>query len=621
MSNLRVSSPARILFAMAIACLCTASPSHAYIDLAPTLAKVITDSRRIAVVEVVELDRAKHELTLKEVRSLKGAASADPIRHDVATAEGAAIPRNILQWAAPGARGVMFASRATTLVCLGQGWYQVRSTGSGLWKLGTDRPDLPLAYYGSATALVSSIEQMLAGKTVVVTMVAHGGDNEGASLDLALNRPNLPGLVRVQRIHANMKMPSLVFATVSNPAYFVGVGPVDEGDVPSLIEKLKSPDAPVRADAAADLRSVGRKARPAEEHLTPLLNDASAQVRLSAAAALLQVNPGNASALDELKKGLESTDWVVRRDAVRETGLAGAGAAPLAEKLGRLLKDADEPMRITVLQAITVLGPAAAKATDAVVPLLDNKDLTIDAADALGRIGPAASPALKPLAKLLSSDQSPVRWAAVRAMAQIGGPDAHPAVDFMVQALKSANETEGYNMVIYLAMLGPVAADASQALRSAPLKNPMLPPAAQWAMAPEKGFPWQSGGMFNGTGNAGMFDDIIKLFYQDYVHEMGDRLRPLACMLARQIMDGTAGDVPAWGYDLLACGGEEAAAILAPHLSSSDTVKRERAAVALGYMGPAAAPARSQLAAAQSNAPTDREKALIDWSLWRIDAQ
>ena len=132
---------------------------------------------------------------------------ANPIQHDVAAAGGSLVPRAIQQWAGPGARGVLFISRATELLCLGEGWYAVRSSGNGEWKLGADRADLPLAYYGSVSRLADGITRMLAGKDAILTTVQHGVD-DAASFDVALNRASLPGLIRVQRIRANMAMPA-----------------------------------------------------------------------------------------------------------------------------------------------------------------------------------------------------------------------------------------------------------------------------------------------------------------------------------------------------------------------------------------------------------------------------
>jgi len=48
-------------------------------------------------------------------------------------------------------------------------------------------------------------------------------------------------------------------------------------------------------------------------------------------------------------------------------------------------------------------------------------------------------------------------------------------------------------------------------------------------------------------------------------------------------------------------------------------VMRERAAVALGYLGPAASGAKEQVVAALSKASSEREKRLLEWCLREID--
>jgi HEAT repeat protein len=618
------------LIVMALICLGPAPPTHAYIDMAPTLAKVMTDAKSIAVVEVTEFDRASHIVVLKEIRALKGELTGGPIRQEVALDEHAIIPRPILQWANPGARAVLFASRSTALICVGQGWYQTRLPGAGLWKLGKDRPDLPLAYYGSVSRLVDAIERMLASKDAILTVVAHGAEDEAASFDLALNRASLPELVRIQRIRANMKMPPMVMAASSNPAYFLGVGAVDESELPALLEKLKSADPLVRADAADDLRRLGLKAKTAQEALARLLGDSTPRARFAAAAALLRINPRDTRGVEPLSKGLDSSNPIERRDAAKATGLAGPAAAGLTPKLTALLKEGDESTRIAALQAISALGPAARMAVPAVASLLDNTELAVDAADALGRIGLAAQPVPGQLAKMLSSDQSAVRWAAVRAMAQIGGEEAHPAVDFMIRALPGASEVDGYNMMIYLALLGPVAHDAVDAVRRAPIKHPVLPSVTQWAIAGGTSLPWLSGqdgrgggrggpGFGGGPGGPGGGGDIGSIIYQALVRELGERLRPTARVLAQKIMDGTAGNVPTWGYEILACAPDETINLLVPHLADNTVVMRERATVALGNMGPAAIGARERVAAALGKASSEREKRLLEWCLREID--
>jgi hypothetical protein len=623
-----------LVLVAAAACLSVARTAQAYVDLAPTLAKIVNDSRKIALVEVAEFNPQTHLVTLKEVKAIKGDSASETMQHDVATPDGAGVPRHIVQWAAPGARGVMFGSRTTALVCIGEGWYQVRGTGTGPMKLGADRPDLPLAYYGSLTRLIDGVGEMLAGKDAIITVVAFGAEQEGASFDLALNRQALPGLARIQRIRANLKMPQMVAGASSNPNYFIGLGAVDEAEVPQLIAKLKSGDAMARAEAAEELRTVGKAAAGAEASLVSLLSDSSARARLAAASALLKINPKNTAPLDTLSKGLSSANVDERRLAAHGTGMAGKAAGSLTDKLSALLKDSDEGVRINALQAVSMLGKYAAAAADHVAPMLDNPQLAIDAADALGRIGPSARAHVKKLAEMLKSDKPTYQWAAVRAMAQIGGPDAKPAVDYMIAALPKATEVEGYNMMVYFTLLGPVAADAVPTIRNTPIKNPVLPSAVAWAVAPDQYFPWQGGmgrgGRGGGPGGGGRgpggpggggMADIGTLIYVDVVRELGERLGPVSPVLARKIMDGSAGEVPNWGYDILSADPKASLGVLTPFLGNDDMNLRQRAVVAIGNMKASGTAAKPQLEAALNKAQTESEKRLIRWAIRQLDVE
>ncbi|HUR56923.1 MAG TPA: HEAT repeat domain-containing protein, partial [Opitutaceae bacterium] len=354
------------------------TPARAYIDLAPTIVKVMGDSQKISVVEVAEFNPATHILVLKEIRALKGELGTASIRHDVASADGV-IPSNVARWADVGARGVLFSSRTTALVCLGEGWYQAKLSG-GEWKLGIDRPDLTLAYYGTVSRLADGIVTMLAGGEAILTTVQHGTD-EAASFDLALNRTNLPGLIRVQRIRANMKMPAMVMAMSGSSAYVLGMGRVGEEELPGLIQKLASADAATRAEAAEELQLLGRKARSAETALVKLLADPAVRVRISAASALLSISGKNDAAVKVLSETLASPDAAVRRAAAIAVGRAGPGAVPLAGNLATLLKDKEAAVQSAAIQAVATLGPLAAEAAKALVPLLNDPKLFIDAAD------------------------------------------------------------------------------------------------------------------------------------------------------------------------------------------------------------------------------------------------
>jgi HEAT repeat protein len=584
--------------------------AHAYVDMAPTLARVVREARAIAVVEVERFSHDKGVVLLKKVRDLQGEVGTEPIKHQVKRTNESAVERPILEWAEPGRRGVLFLSTNSALVCMGEGWYQVQASADGWWRLGAARPDLPLAYYGTVSRLSDAVALMLANKNAIITTLPHGAGQEGASFDLALNRASLPGLVKVQRLRASLSMPPMVMAVSMNAAFLVGMGQAGEDEIPALREKLRAAEATARAESAADLGSLGAKAASAAPDLVKLLDDAVPLVRMAAAAALLRVSPGDRRARDVLARGLASEDGDVRRRAARATGLAGPAAAPLTDPLGALLSDSDLLIRRTALQAIATLGPAAAGAVERVIPLLDQPETAIDAADALGRLGPAARPALKPLARLLAAETIAERWAAVRAMAQIGGDDAAPAVQFMIRELRSSSQVDSYNMLMYLALLGPVARDAIPAIQTARLGNPVLRQTTIWAIEPGTNLPW-----LGPMGDA----EFARWILESYVHELGDHLQPVARALAQKIMDGNAGNVPGWAYKLLARFPEQSLAILAPGLADKDLVQRQRAAVALGYMGPAAAAAKPGITQALGQAQDEREQRLLKWCLREIE--
>lgn len=598
--------------------LALAGRAWAYIDLAPTITKIIGDSQKISVVEVADFNEATHVLTLKEIRTLKGAAGQDAILHNVGSVDGNIVPPAIVQWAEKGARGVLFSSRTTSLVCFGEGWYQAKSSG-GEWKLGVDRADLPLAFYGSVQRLADGIATMLAGGDAILTTVQHGADDNAASFDLALNRMNLPNVIRVQRIRANMSMPGTVMAVSTNPVYLIGPGLVGEEELPAITERLASKDAAVRAAAADDLLQLGHKARSAEADLVKLLADADERVRISAAAALLRITGSNADAVTVLSKGLASTDAGVRRAAADAVGRTDKAATPLIANLAAVLRDSNVPARRAAVRAVATLGPIAAGAAKGLEPLLSDAGLMIEAADALGRIGPAARPVPARMAAMLAADQPMfVKLAALRGMAQIGGPEAHPAVEFIMKTMPSQDEIGQYNMMIFLSLLGPVANDALASLRNTKITHPVLPSATAWAIQMNS-LPWQNGGGrggFGGGGGGGL--DLTSTMYVAYFRELGERLRPVALLLLKQIQDGTDKSVPDWGYKLLGCAPGDAVEQLTAALASDNAATREHATVLLGNMGAAAGPAQAKLRAAIEKAPNDKEKRLLQYTLSQI---
>lgn len=602
-----------MVFTAVLGLMWLAQPAPAYVDLAPTLARIVREAETITVAEVVAFNPEKGAVVLKKISDLKGKTGTDPIKHQLVRADETAIDAPIADWAEPGRRCVLFVTGKAAVICVGEGWYQAYATDNGWWRIGAPRPDLPLSFYGSVSRLTDALPPIIAGKSAMITTLPHGANREGASFDLALNRANLPGLVKVQRLRASNKMPEMAMGVGSNPAFVIGMGRVGKDELPGLRTNLQSTDAAVRAESALDLGFMGADAADAAQDLAKLLDDKSPSVRLAAASALLRISGKNARAIDVLSKGLADADAAIRRHAARSAGLAGPAAAPLADKLAALLDDTDTRVRRSALQAIATLGPAAAQAREPVTALLARPETAIDAADALGRMGPTARPSVKALARLLSADAPAERWAAVRAMSQIGGTDAVPAVQFMIKQLPKANEADGYNMLIYLSLLGPVAKDAIPAIRSSRVRNPILRQTATWAIDPSGDLPSMGG--FGGFGDA----DFAQYILEAYVQELGDNLKPAAKTLAKKIMTGKAGNVPGWGYKLLARFPDDALPILTPGLADDQLVMRERAAVAIGYMGRAARAARPQVAQAMKTSKDEREQLLLKWCLGELD--
>jgi hypothetical protein len=214
---------------------------------------------------------------------------------------------------------------------------------------------------------------------------------------------------------------------------------------------------------------------------------------------------------------------------------------------------------------------------------------------------------------MLTADAPAERWAAVRAMSQIGGEDAGPAVQFMIKQLPKAGEADGYNMCIYLALLGPVAKDAIPAVRSVRIRNPILRQATAWAIDPTTDPPAIGG--FGGFGDA----DFAQYIMEAYTNELGDTIKPAAQKLAKKIMTGKAGNVAPWGYKLMARFPDDTLAIFTPALADKELVMRERATVAIGYMGRAAKGARSDVERALEASTDERERLLLQWCLREIE--
>ncbi|MDF0376188.1 HEAT repeat domain-containing protein [Streptomyces sp. KA12] len=154
-------------------------------------------------------------------------------------------------------------------------------------------------------------------------------------------------------------------------------------------------------------------------------------------------------------------------------------------------------MAVSALNALASLGPAAACALEVVRPLADAQDINVRAAataalwelegdagrvvprlvellesrrhhevaDVLGRIGPAAAPALPRLRKMLTADHAWTRVHAAAALWDIGGDAEAPVIVETLLAAWAENDSTSNHVLACLSRMGPAARPALPRIR------------------------------------------------------------------------------------------------------------------------------------------------------------
>jgi HEAT repeat protein len=396
-----------------------AAPAPAYIDHFGlyTLRFVIEQSPDIAVLRVDKISREKGVLVFTKIADLKGKFPDGECRHQISEGFRAREPRLILNWAEPGRTALAFSNGTTVQICVGNFWYEAaaRKEAPGWWTLTHVQSILAYAYSGSVEKLRTSVQEMLAGKEVVIPAVLYSGDSNAQRLATFKNvfRGKDAALIRMK---ASLKMAN----SPLDGLQIVGMGGGGPEDLPALLEALKKPDPHARRSALEDLGRLGAPALPA---LVATLKDADGRVRVAAAGAALLVDPKNAGALEVLVASLKDPAALVRRLAAEALAAGGPEAGAAGSGLAELLGDKEEDVRWAAADALGELGPAAAPAVPALVKLLGDRDPVFRslAADALGqgaRGNPGAVAAA--LSAALKDGDRRVRESAARSTLELG---------------------------------------------------------------------------------------------------------------------------------------------------------------------------------------------------------
>ena len=255
--------------------------------------------------------------------------------------------------------------------------------------------------------------------------------------------------------------------------------------VPQLRSALDDSDSGIRSGIALAIGWLGPEGQELAQDLITLLKDESESVRLHAAESLGKMGSG---ILPDLEQALASTDHQIQLGTLQALKTLGAESAPLANQVVQLSKASDTPdiqaaalrtLRSLELEPNQVLETTWALAqhtdesvlhevgnnllelpSDITLPKLRErlgfKDLAsrLWAADILGRMGPAASPAAPELTQQIAASPSSLATERfTKAIASIG-PSASGAVFDHLRQVETAKIQPTYWAVKCLGSYG-----------------------------------------------------------------------------------------------------------------------------------------------------------------------
>lgn len=139
--------------------------------------------------------------------------------------------------------------------------------------------------------------------------------------------------------------------------------------------------------------------------------------------------------------------WLTQAQATEPLNVPG---------LVRDLSSAQALTREQAAEALGKLGPAAADAVPALARAMSDQEPRVqyEALLALGRLGPAAAAAVPDLKAIVENPQSNLRLGAIEALGAIGG-EAHPATDALIAIAKGDNRALTTAAVLALVRIHP----------------------------------------------------------------------------------------------------------------------------------------------------------------------
>ncbi len=321
-----------------IGCAWSALPCsvQAYIDVTPTLGRIINDSDHIVLLRVEKVDLERRVILFHKLADLKGRTSSAPVKHRITNGLHPREPATILEWAERGQSALSFQNERTAEICIGNYWYECSAAADGWWIMNCGQAQLTFAYKGSASMLTKHVRTILSGQEALITAVKYGADSSywRACKRLIAMRDVPQGTkFPMCRFKASLKMPASIYRQYRNPEFVTEAGMAGPNDVATLVTALQDDDWTSRSEAAQLLASIDPPAKNAVPALRQALHDRHPWVRMRAAEAMTVINPSEADAVTALVDLLDAPDAKIRKEATQALGNVGEGDGTMVPRL------------------------------------------------------------------------------------------------------------------------------------------------------------------------------------------------------------------------------------------------------------------------------------------------
>lgn len=281
--------------------------------------------------------------------------------------------------------------------------------------------------------------------------------------------------------HLTMALGSADSALRAAAAQSLGkIGPASAPSAGVLADLLSDGSAEVRRSSAVALGQIGPRARQAAPQLIAALKDNS--IRQPAKTALIQMGASAAEALrdslddESLRFDVSAILSKVDPDTARQAGVDKSTLADLTS-LRLVLHDLTRSPQERAAAA-TALASLGKEGIDVLIKAFEEESIAQTAAAAFAEVGPDG---VVRLIETLAHEQPGVRAAAADAIGRIG-PAASEAVPHLVRLFKDNDHNVRYRAVLALDAFGQEASPAVPGLIELMLDSKQREPARQWAI-------------------------------------------------------------------------------------------------------------------------------------------